>query len=160
MPTEEYTIILRGERFLLSSDQLHFDAPNYFTSLFQGPFQEAAEGKHEVVLYRDPHLFRVIETYLSGYQIFPLSNDGWPKHMSAEAAMKNLIEDAKFYGFEKLLLLLEKGEKQDKDKRYGIVVTVQLTLQIENNVSTNWLRLESSLHCSAERIKNGQNRRH
>ena len=129
MPIEEYSIILRGERFLLSSDQLHFDAPNYFTNLFQGPFQEATEGKHEVVLYRDPHLFRIIETYLSGYKIFPLSDDGWPKHMSKKAARENLIEDAKFYGFERLLLLLEKGEKKDKAKRYRLTMTVQLTLQ-------------------------------
>ena len=143
MPVEEYTVILRGERFLLSSDQLHFDAPNYFTNLFQGPFQEAAEGKHDVVLYRDPHLFRIIETYLSGYEIFPLPDHGWPKHMSKEAARKNLIEDAKFYGFERLLLLLEKGGKEDKERRYSISVSVQiLTLQSEKTVNTDQLHSE------------------
>jgi hypothetical protein len=128
MPIEEYILVLRGERFLLSSDQLHFDAPNYFTVLFEGPLQEANEGKREVVLYRDPHLFRIIETYLSGYQIFPLPDDGWPKYMSKEAARKNLMDDAKFYGLDKLVHLLEENaaataakaspveEKKEKEK--------------------------------------------
>lgn len=53
--------------------------------------------------------------------------------MSKEAARKNLVEDAKFYGFERLLLLLEKGEKQEKEKRYRITITVQLTVQSENH---------------------------
>ena len=61
MPSEEYTIVMRAERFLLSADQLHFDSPNYFTMLFEGPFQEGSEGKRKVVLYRDPNLFRIIE---------------------------------------------------------------------------------------------------
>jgi hypothetical protein len=122
MPIQKYAIVLRGERFL-SSDQLYFDAPNYFTNLFQGPFQEAAEGKRDVVLYRDPNLFRIIEMYLSGYQIFPLPDDGWTKSMSKVAARKNLIEDAKFYGFERLILLLEKGAKQAKEKRYSITTS-------------------------------------
>jgi hypothetical protein len=123
MPIEEYTIVLRGKRFLLSSDQLHFDAPNYFTTLFEGPFQEAAEGRREAVLYRDPHLFRIIETYLSGYKIFPLPGDGWPKYMSKEAAKENLLDDARFYGLDGLVLLLEEnssGATRDKEKRYHV----------------------------------------
>jgi hypothetical protein len=132
MPIEEYTVVLRGERFLLSSDQLHFDAPNYFTMLFEGPFQEAAEGKHEVVLYRDPHLFRIIETYLSGYKIFPLPDDGWPKYMSKEAAKENLMDDARFYGLDGLVLLLEKNlseAKRDEEKRYLVAMWVRLIHQ-------------------------------
>ena len=121
MPTEECAIILRGERFVLSSDQLRFDAPNYFTTLFDGPFQEAAEGKREVVLYRDPNLFRIIETYLSGYKIFPLPEDGWPKYMSKEAARTNLIDDARFYGLDGLVLLLEEnGPKQVSERSYRL----------------------------------------
>ena len=123
MPAEEYAIILRGERFVLSSDQLHFDAPNYFTTLFDGPFQEAAEGKREVVLYRDPNLFRIIETYLSGYKIFPLPEDGWPKYMSKEAARENLIDDAKFYGLDGLVLLLEEnGPKRVSERSYRLTI--------------------------------------
>jgi hypothetical protein len=71
--------------------------------------------------YRDPHLFRVIETYLSGYQIFPLPDDGWPNYMSKEAARKNLMDDAKFYGLDKLVHLLEEDinrAKRDRERRY------------------------------------------
>jgi hypothetical protein len=127
MPIREYTVTLRGERFRLSSDQLHFDAPNYFTALFEGPFQEAVEGKCEVVLYRDPHLFRIIETYLSGYRIFPLPDDAWPKHMSKQAARENLMDDAKFYGLDRLVLLLEEdiqGATREKERRYHVTTEV------------------------------------
>jgi hypothetical protein len=131
MPIGDYTVTLRGEPFLISYDQLHFDAPNYFTTLFEGPFREATEGKHEATLYRDPSLFRIIETYLSGYEIFPLPDGGWPKYMSKKAVMKNLIDDAKFYGFERLVLLLETEAKQDKEKKYRITIEVRLTHQNE-----------------------------
>ena len=128
MPSEEYTIVLRGERFLLSANQLHFNAPNYFTMLFEGPFQEAADGKREVVLYRDPNLFRIIETYLSGYKILP--HDRWPEYMSKEAAKENLLEDAKFYGLDGLALLLEENlnaAKRDAERKYAVTIQVGLT---------------------------------
>ena len=66
-------------------------------------FQEAAEGIREVVLYHNPKLFRVIETYSLGYKAFPLPHvDRWPKHMSMEADRENLLGDA----WCKILILL------------------------------------------------------
>ena len=97
MAIEEYVIVVRGERFVLARDQILFDSPNYFTSLFDGPFKESSEGGKEVVLYRDPFLFRLIESYLSGYQILPLPSTGLPYHMSQEAMVKNLFADAQYY---------------------------------------------------------------
>jgi len=107
MSVEEYIIIIRGERFVLARDQMLFDSPNYFTSLFDGPFKESSEGKREVVLYRDPFLFRLIESYLSGYQILPLPTTGLPQHMSHEAMVKNLYADAQFYQLDGLIKLLD-----------------------------------------------------
>jgi hypothetical protein len=107
MAVEEYVIIVRGERFVLARDQMLFDSPNYFTSLFDGPFRESSEGKREAVLYRDPFLFRIIESYLAGYQILPLPTTGLPQHMSYDVMVKNLLADAQFYQLEGLINLLE-----------------------------------------------------
>lgn len=107
MTTEEYTITLRNESFTLTRDQLFFDAPNYFTILFlTGPFLESTSNKRQVVLHRDPELFRIIEAYLSGYEIFPLPDmvSGW---MSRGAVGKNLLADARFYGLDGLVEMLE-----------------------------------------------------
>jgi hypothetical protein len=108
MPSEEYTIIVRDERFVLSHDQLYFDAPNYFTLLFcDSGFSEATNDTKEAVLHRDPHLFQVIQTYLSGYVIMPLPESWFPQYMSKEAALLNLLADAKFYGLERLVKILK-----------------------------------------------------
>jgi hypothetical protein len=100
---EEYTIVVRGERFVLARDQIFFDSPNYFTMLFTGTFQEAVDGHWEAILHRDPLLFKIIQTYLCGYSILPLPDNWMPAYMSQEAALKNLLEDARFYGLERLV---------------------------------------------------------
>jgi hypothetical protein len=107
MAMEVYTVIVRGERFILSRDQLYFDAPNYFTTLFEGPYLESATGTRQVVLHRDPNLFRIIESYLSGYDIFPLRQDGIPPYMSHDALLKNLLADARFYALDGLIQSLQ-----------------------------------------------------
>ena len=116
---EEYTIVVRGERFVLSRDQIFFDSPNYFTMLFTGTFQEAANGHREATLHRDPLLFKMIQTYLSGYHILPLPDNWMPAYMSKTAALTNLLEDARFYGLEKLVDLLQPavGRKAVSTKR-------------------------------------------
>ena len=107
MQPEEYTIVVRGERFVLSRDQIFFDSPNYFTALFAGTFRDAVHATREVTLHRDPHLFKIVQTYLSGYHILPLADNWMPAYMSHEAALKNLLEDARFYALGTLVGLLE-----------------------------------------------------
>ena len=100
MAVEEYVVIVCWR------DQILFDSPNYFTTLFDGPFRESSEGKREVVLHRDPHLFHFIESRLSGYQILPLPTTGLPHYMSHQAMVKNLFADALFYQLDGLIKLL------------------------------------------------------
>jgi len=128
---EEYTIVIRGEHFILSRDQIYFDSPNYFTMLFTGTFQEAVNGQREVKLHRDPYLFKIIQTYLSGYSILPLSDNWMPVYMSQEAALQNLLEDARFYGLEKLVDLLSPLAK-------GLAVTTKWKAMSSNGEEDEW----------------------
>ena len=104
---EEYTVVISNERFTLFSDQIMRDAPNYFTSFFDGPFKEASEGVQEMKLNRDPYLFKFVHMYLSGYEILPLPNHNIPSHLSEESRLKNLLLDARFYGLDTLSEELE-----------------------------------------------------
>jgi len=69
MSSEGFTIILRGQRFFLSFQSATLRCVKSLHGAFKRPLQETAEGKHKVVLYRDPSQFRIIETYLSGNDI-------------------------------------------------------------------------------------------
>ena len=111
MQPEEYTIVVHGECFVLACDQIVFNAPNYFTALFAGTFREAmqSDGTHAVTLmfYRDPRLFKIVQTSLAGYRIPPVADNWMPANMSHDAALKNLREDARFYALRTLVGRLE-----------------------------------------------------
>nr|CAG8593931.1 7831_t:CDS:2 [Entrophospora candida] len=49
----------------------------------------------------------IILRYLRGYNIFPLSSVNLPPGMSLDLFRESLLEDARFYGFEKLAQLLQ-----------------------------------------------------
>ncbi|CAG8496969.1 3384_t:CDS:1 [Scutellospora calospora] len=68
---------------------------NYFTS------------DSEVTIDRDPKLFEVILRYLRGYNIFPLSSINLPPGMSLDLFRESLLEDARFYGLDRLAQLLQ-----------------------------------------------------
>lgn len=74
--------------------------PNYFTALFFGEFSEA--GSTTIYLDRNPELFAIIVEYLSGYTILPLSERALPRIMDMQCALRNLAEDAAFYGLSRL----------------------------------------------------------
>ncbi|KAG8790788.1 hypothetical protein FRC12_011013 [Ceratobasidium sp. 428] len=93
--SEPYTVIMRGETFVLTRDQIEFDSPNYFTSCFLGEFTESRT--RTLTLSRDPELFRIILDHLSGYEVLPLHSLAIPKRMSQELALHNLLIDARFY---------------------------------------------------------------
>jgi len=106
MTTEEYHIIVRGEKFILDKHQILFDSPNYFSSYFLGDFKEAAEGQRQLILRRDPFLFKLVEAHLSGYPVLPLPCS-LPAHMSPETAIEGLLCDAQFYGLDGLIKYLQ-----------------------------------------------------
>ncbi|KAG8687846.1 hypothetical protein FRC09_013249 [Ceratobasidium sp. 395] len=98
---DKYTVEMRGEKFLLTRDQVEFDSPNYFTSCFLGEFTEAQT--RTLTLSRDPELFKIILDYLSGYDVLPLHELMIPKRMNFNAALRNLLADAQFYQLDGLV---------------------------------------------------------
>lgn len=104
-PTK-YTVIVRDEVFTLYKTQIEFDAPNYFTALFLGDFAEGASNTTTLTLDRNPALFSILVEYMSGYHILPLSERALPKTMNARTALRNLVEDAAFYGLSRLHAML------------------------------------------------------
>ncbi|CAG8580818.1 13707_t:CDS:1 [Acaulospora morrowiae] len=61
----------------------------------------------EITIDRDPRLFEVILRYLRGYTIFPLSSVNLPPGMSLDLFRESLLEDARFYGLDRLEQLLQ-----------------------------------------------------
>ena len=97
---KEYTITIRDTSFILFDDQIHRDAPNYFTNYFEDSFRESQAGVRAMRLNRDPYLFAFVHTYLCGYDVLPLPDTNIPSHLSKESRLKNLLADARFFGLD------------------------------------------------------------
>ncbi|CAE7081134.1 unnamed protein product [Rhizoctonia solani] len=97
----KYTVVLRGQEFILTKSQIEFDSPNYFTSCFLGDFQEAKTKRLE--LSRNPDLFKLIIEHLCGYEILPLDEKSCPSHMPPDIALRNIRADALFYQLDGLV---------------------------------------------------------
>lgn len=149
MPKGEYTIVVRGETFILGREQILYDSPNYFSTCFltpsakpnkmptgsaggvlspvpevpeDGEEESGDEEEYELILHRDPYLFKLIEAYLSGYPILPLPEEWLPKYMSPEAALKALMVDARYYELARLVEILRAHLKTIAPKVYRIYV--------------------------------------
>ncbi|CAE6406350.1 unnamed protein product [Rhizoctonia solani] len=97
----KYTVVLRGQEFVLTKSQIEFDSPNYFTACFLGDFREAQTKRLEIL--RNPELFELIVEHLCGYEILPLDDDATSSHLSADAVLRNLRADALFYQLDRLV---------------------------------------------------------
>lgn len=102
MSTEEYTIVVSGQQFTLTRDQLESEPGNYFASYFLGRFQEASNNTREMKLQKDPLLFKFIQAHLRGYDPFPIPESFVPSYMTKEGALKNLLKDAQFFRLARL----------------------------------------------------------
>ena len=119
MPNTHYSVIVSGERFNLTRDQLESDPGNYFVTYFLGDFAESANGVNELVTEKEPLLFKLIQAHLRGYEILPLASTSIPTYMTMGTALNNLLEEAQFYGLERLVekikaFQLEERESQPK----------------------------------------------
>ena len=149
MTKGEYTVVVRGETFILGREQILYDSPNYFSTCFMTPSskhekvqdptgpgalspvpevpedgddESGDEEEYELILHRDPYLFKLIEAYLSGYPILPLPEEWLPKYMSRDAALKALLVDARYYELTRLVDLLRAHLKTMAPKTFRIYV--------------------------------------
>jgi hypothetical protein len=99
-----YTVIVSGQRFTLTRQQITFDSPNHFTNAFLGDFSESST--RTLHLDGSPELFAIIVDYLRGYDILPLEPRSLPRTMGPEKAKINLGRDAEHLGLNKLAALL------------------------------------------------------
>ncbi|GAA6013106.1 hypothetical protein JCM11491_005184 [Sporobolomyces phaffii] len=103
---EVYTVWARETPFRLTRSQIEFDSPNYFTSAFlSGQFAESAS--REIRTDKHPQLFALVVEHVSGYTILPLQPSALPSCMSVKAAHENLSRDAKYFGLDQLVALLD-----------------------------------------------------
>lgn len=86
-----YTLVVSGERFSFTQEQLESDPDNYFTSCFGSSW-----GMKELVIEKEPALFKLIQAHLRGYEIFPIP-EAYVPYMSNEAVLGNLLKEAEFY---------------------------------------------------------------
>jgi hypothetical protein len=92
-----YAIIVSGEKFVFTQDQLESDPGNYFLNHFFDRFGEAV-GKREYRVEKEPKLFQLIQAHLRGYDIFPIPDAIVPPYMTKETMVNNLLNEAQFYG--------------------------------------------------------------
>uniref|UniRef100_A0A1D1YJL1 Uncharacterized protein YDR132C n=1 Tax=Anthurium amnicola TaxID=1678845 RepID=A0A1D1YJL1_9ARAE len=97
-----YDIKIGESSFCISPESLRRDAPNFFTAAFFGYFAESETTS--IFIERDPDNFAMIVQYLRRYDV------NWP--LDDQIAMNNLIDDVKYYGFERLLRLLEQAYEE------------------------------------------------
>lgn len=121
-PEDFFTVVVRDQRFVLTRSQIDFDAPNYFTMCFLGDFTESQS--RQVVLSRDPHLFKIIVDYLCGYAVLPIRQDVLPPTMSLEVALANLRADAIFYQLSGLLAEIDKPPPVEEEEEEPIAEPV------------------------------------
>ncbi|PLW41413.1 hypothetical protein PCANC_12018 [Puccinia coronata f. sp. avenae] len=87
----QFNIIVRGQVFKLSYEQIIYDQPNLFTAAFLDGFSEA-DTRTLTIPGRSPVLFGFIYEYLSGYAILP----------NPDIDLRNLVSDCEYYGLQRL----------------------------------------------------------
>ncbi|CAJ0766525.1 15359_t:CDS:2, partial [Entrophospora sp. SA101] len=110
-----YIVHVGEQTFRICRQTLTFDSPNFFTQAFLGENSTnnvvAASSLEKNEIHQKPLITdnnnSIILRYLRGYNIFPLSSVNLPPGMSLDLFRESLLEDARFYGFEKLAQLLQ-----------------------------------------------------
>lgn len=115
----KYTVVVSGQPFVFTRDQLESEPGNYFASYFLGSF----DGTSELEIENEPAIFKLIQVHLRGHEVFPFPDGLIPSYMTKESFVKSLLADAKRY---KLPELVRKAEvlyqKITKEKQYKLGV--------------------------------------
>jgi hypothetical protein len=107
MPSERYSIIVSGEKFIFTRDQLESEPDNYFYTYFLGDFVEAANNARELNLQTDASLFKLIQAHLRGYEIFPTQDACVPGYMTK----MGLRKEVDYFGLCRMVELIDEEMK-------------------------------------------------
>ncbi|KDN34339.1 hypothetical protein RSAG8_12570, partial [Rhizoctonia solani AG-8 WAC10335] len=133
----KYTVVLRGQEFVLTKSQIEFDSPNYFTACFLGDFREGQTKR--LVLTRNLELFQLVVEHLCGYEIFPLDDKTIPSHMPPDAVLRNLRADALFYQLDGLVKscdeIIKSSTPGTPPSRSYMVIGFSTTSGVVNNAN-------------------------
>jgi hypothetical protein len=130
-----YTLIVSGERFTLTKDQLFSDPDNYFCTYFFGDFSESQNNPTEIAIEKEPALVKLIQAHLRGYMVLPIPEGFVPAYMTRDTMVQNLLVDAEYYGLEglvdKITEFLEKqievDERRLQRRKYKLGVSNTIT---------------------------------
>jgi hypothetical protein len=111
---DQYTLVVGGDRFVLTKDQIQSDPGNHFDTYFFGKAIEVADGMQELRLAKEPAIFKIIQAHLRGYEVFPISDGLVPVYMSEGLFIKNIWIESQYYG---LTNLEEKAKKYYEEMR-------------------------------------------
>jgi hypothetical protein len=110
-----YTLVVSGERFTVTKDQLLSDPDNYFCTYFFGDFSESQNSPTEIIIEKEPALFKLIQAHLRGYRVLPIPEGIVPAYMTRDTMVQNLLIEAEYYGLDELAgRITEYLEKQTR----------------------------------------------
>ncbi|CAE6472690.1 unnamed protein product [Rhizoctonia solani] len=93
-------------------EDIESDGPNYFTACFLTNSKQ-----RRIELHRDPGLFQIIVSYLSGYTVLPIDERSIPRTMSSATVLSNLRADAVFYQLKGLVRACDIFIEQQRVKK-------------------------------------------
>jgi hypothetical protein len=115
-----YTLVVSGERFTLTKDQLLSDPDNYFCTCFFGDFSESQNSPTEIIIEKEPALFKLIQAHLRGYRVLPIPEGIVPAYMTRDTMVQNLLIEAEYCGLDELASriaeYLEKQTREDESR--------------------------------------------
>jgi hypothetical protein len=101
-----YAIIVSGERLTFTREQLESEPNNKFAEYFFDTSTQPSTEKREMRIEKEPGLFKLIQTHLRGYNIFPI-RDGFIPCMTVSGVLENLMKEAEYYALGGLIQKLQ-----------------------------------------------------
>jgi hypothetical protein len=149
MSRRKYTIIVSGQRFVFTRDQLESEPGNYFATYFFGDFKEAASATKELELDTEPLFFKLIQAHLRGYKVLPIQNVYVPDYTSSKGALESLRRDADFFSLSRLVTLIDQeitaGGVSDSRPSSGVVGerVYQFSVRHSSQFTCQWSLIRS-----------------
>jgi hypothetical protein len=102
-----YTIIVSGESFKFTKEQLESDPDNEFTRYFFGSKGREASPRLTLFIEAEPKLFTLIQAHLRGYPVLPIPDRLVPVYMTKNKMLTSFRHEASKYRLSKLIKYID-----------------------------------------------------